>query len=667
MDDMLRKPNTRSMDVTPSAPPLPGNIPAAKLSSMARTTIQVRSDEAATPVALTPPAPRPKPAAAAEPQDLQAPEATDDSGIMAESDEPERDVLEPETADEAPAQPKTPSTNPLKRFFGGYWHKKWLTIPLTILVIVGIIAAVPQSRYPLLALMMKRAYDVSVLDSTTHAPVSGVRVTLDGIHLTTDSTGKAAFTVPVGKGTVTVSKKYYQTAHKDIFVGISTSHNAISITLIATGRQVPIKVIDKISGKPVPNASVKAAGTEAITDASGGVSMVLPTTDPTEPVTVSADSYTTLAGMVQITSDAVPANTFAIVPAGRVYFLSNLSGKIDVVSTNLDGSDRKTVLAGTGSEDNANTVLLASRDWQYLALLSKRDGGNHAKLFLINTNNNQVTTIDSTGAELTPIGWGDHNFVYQAQVDGVQPWQPGLTLLKTYSADASKGATIDQTSAQGAAGNYIYQTIGFVNLVDDRVVYGLAWSAYYANTSLTISGQSNAILSVKADGTGKKDLRDITLPTGTTYTGLTAVVPKPETLYVQSSVQSQPSVYYSYQYANNSVTQSSTITDATYGQAQQSTATYLLSPTGKSTFWSQLRDGKNTLFTGDDAGNNGTQIASLSPYAPYGWYTDNYLLVQKGGSELYVMPAAGGTPLKISDYYKPQNSFYGYGGGYGGL
>jgi hypothetical protein len=95
--------------------------------------------------------------------------------------------------------------------------------------------------------------------------------------------------------------------------------------------------------------------------------------------------------------------------------------------------------------------------------------------------------------------------------------------------------------------------------------------------------------------------------------------------------------------------------------------TYLLSPSSNQTFWTDQRDGKNTLFVGDNDAKNQKTIASLSGYNIYGWFTDNYLLVSKSSSELYVMPVAGGTPLKITDYYKPAINYQGYGGGYGGL
>jgi hypothetical protein len=61
----------------------------------------------------------------------------------------------------------------------------------------------------------------------------------------------------------------------------------------------------------------------------------------------------------------------------------------------------------------------------------------------------------------------------------------------------------------------------------------------------------------------------------------------------------------------------------------------------------------------------------LSDYSPYGWFSDSYTLVSKNASELYIMPTSGPAksrqPLKITDYYKPAQTYVGYGYGYGGL
>ena len=98
--------------------------------------------------------------------------------------------------------------------------------------------------------------------------------------------------------------------------------------------------------------------------------------------------------------------------------------------------------------------------------------------------------------------------------------------------------------------------------------------------------------------------------------------------------------------------------------------TYLVSPSGNSTFWSESRDGKNSLFIGDSVGGNAKQIASASDYQTYGWYSEDYLLASKNGSELYILASDGvkkdSEALKITDYHKPVISYPGYGG-YGGI
>ncbi len=561
----------------------------------------------------------------------------------------------------APKAPKIPKTggNPLQRFFGAYWRKKLWTLPLTFLVIAGIVAGVPFTRYSLLAMFVKRAYAVTVTDSKTSTPVSGASVQLDSQTLTTDSAGKAKFVVPVGPHILTISKKYYQDAQKSVFVDLSTGHNVTSVQLNATGRQVPIKVTDKISDLPLPNVAVRVSGSDVTTGQDGTVTIVLPTGSPTLEASLSADGYTNLTANVQVTSDVVPANTFALVPAGRVYFLSNLSGKLDVVSTALDGSGRKTLLAGTGSEDANNTVLLASRDWLYLALLSKREGGAHAKLFLISTANNQVSTLDQDAADFTPIGWSNHYFVYKGSY-AVQNWQPNGTIIKSFNAESAKSINLAATTATGTSNaDAQYQNIWETTFIGSSLVYSSTWYRYPGYTD--VSGQQNSLISVKPDGSGSRTIKTID---AATYYFSNLVLAKPDQAYIGVYSTGGSNANYYKLDASGNLSQSNTITGDTLNKQYP---TFLESPSDKSTFWTELRDGKNTLFTGDYYSNNGTQIASLSSYSPYGWYTDSYLLVQKSGSELYIMPAAGGTPLKISDYYKPAASFYGYGGGYGGI
>ena len=600
-----------------------------------------------------------------EPGPAATPDPTESTDGPVHDEEAQLGDTEAVTAGKGQEPPKSP--NKFKRFFSAYWRKKKWTLPLTILVLIGIIFALPMTRYPILALGLKRTYTVAVVDSKTGTPVTGAHVTLGGDTATTDNAGDATFKAKVGKQAVTISKQYYQSTSTNVFVGVSTAKNSDSVHLAATGRQVPIKVVNKFTGKPVDNAEIKVLDTEAKTSADGTATIVLPTDAPTQMALVSSSGYNQLSSNVTVTSSSVSANTFALVPAGTVYFLSNLSGKLDVVSTNLDGSNRLTVLGGTGNEDPNNTSLLTSTDWKYLALESKRDNSQFGKLYLINTTSgNQLTTIDGGNQDgITLVGWSGHNFVYELTDNSLQNWQSGKTALKSYDADTGKTTTIDQTSADGSQSAYEYQALDFADLVNDKVVYGFAWGSL--NSGGINSSNQNMLISANTDGSNKTTLRSMSIAGNTSYTYLNAVVSKPGSLDILTDNGSNQDVYYSYNSGNNSVTQSNTISDTSFNQEQQARVTYLISPSGNSTFWAEQRDGKNTLFTGDYDGSNSNQIASLSEYTTYGWYTDNYLLVEKGGSELYIMPAAGGTAYKISDYYKPPINYYGYGGGYGGL
>jgi hypothetical protein len=589
--------------------------------------------------------------------DNEETETSAEPGENSASEKPESKLGDQEkvTGENAPKPP-----GKFKRFFVGYWRRKKWTLPLTFLAVVGLVFALPETRYPVLALKMKRPFDVVVFDSKTNSAVSGAKVTLDGETLTTNAAGAAVFDVKVGKGTLSISKQYYKSLSESVFVGaVHKTTNARTVRLVATGRQVPIAVVNRISGKPIANADVKVLDTEVKTGSDGKAIIVLPTTASTQTAAVTASGYNDLSAKVQVTSKVVAANTFALTPSGKVYFLSNLSGNIDVVSTNLDGTNRQTVLAGTGNEDPDNTVLLSTTDWKYLALLSQRTSGQDAALYLITAGSGQVSTINDSAADFTPIGWAGHDFIYESNPDHVQPWQAGSEVLKSFDADTGKTVTLDQSQLATVGSHTFYSQFSNIDIVGGQVVYIVQWYPGSNSTVDNFTNQNDSIRSVDVSGGGKQDLKTVAAKQ---EINATAIVYQPGVIDVAFYFLNGTTTFYQYQ--NGNVTQTNTLTDSIFASSRP---TYLESPSGNQTFWAEPRDGKNTLFVGDATGSNGTQIATLSNYTAYGWYTDNYLLVEQNGSELYIIPASGGKALKISDYYKPAQNFSGYGSGYGGL
>jgi len=571
-------------------------------------------------------------------------------------------------APEAAAKIDSPkSVSRIERFKTWYGGHKKLSIPATILILILILAALPASRYALAGTVMKKNLTVKVMDDTSATPVSGAQVSLGSISADTDATGEATLKqIGVGRHTVVVTKKYYKDKSLAVTVPILKQKTVPSIAVTATGRPVKVTVTDAINKSPLSGVQISAAGTTAKTDDSGSATLVLPAGETEQKAALNLKGYNDADTTIKVSADKVLNDQFSLTPAGKIYFLSKLSGKIDVVKTNLDGTDRQTVLAGTGNEDDRNTVLLASRDWKYLALLSRRAGSNPT-LYLINTADDSSAVIESGSADFTLTGWAGDTFIYTVTHGDVQLWQPGRQVIKSFNAATKKITVLDQTTASGTSGfDYLSQLVGDVYAYDDQVFYVMNWTASFGGSApADLINKQSTFNSVKPDGSAKKAIRSFALAAGTQALDITldtrVKAPDSIELHFSDGTKDNFYIYTGGQVKNDAVTTVDNFYTASY-------PTYLLSPSGGKTFWSEPRDGKNTLFVGDGEGQNGQQIASLSDYDTYGWYTDNYLLVSKNSSELYAMDKDGKqTPLKISDYHKPAQVFTGYGGGYGGL
>ncbi len=587
-------------------------------------------------------------------------------------DEPRDDIADSDSfeGDDTPAEEPAPAPEQVVVMRRGKmarmkdWmrvHKK-TSILIGLLLVIVILMALPRTRYPILGTFYKQQMTFAVTDTETHKPVSNATISVAGKTTQTDGQGHASIKAPVGNKTLTLTKKYYQTLNQKVFVPLKKPATT-NLQVKATGRQVPVTVTNKITGKAVENAVVKVLDADAKTDKEGHATLVLPADKATQPATITAGGYNDLSANVTVTTETVSENSFAITPSGTVYFLSNLSGKIDVVKTNLDGTNRKTVLAGTGKEDKQSTVLLASRDWKYLALQANREGA--AKLYLIDTSNDALSTIDEgASADFTPKGWSNDTFIYTVTRQTVPVWQAGQQSLKSYNAATHKLNQLDQTAASGASdADSLREAYGDVYIFPkSEIVFTKDMAAGFAHPG-GLTGQQVALQSIHDDGSAKKTIKAFPVPASsyTQYARIPTVPDEPGSIYLQDPFVATTF----YDYGDGQIKVDASLNLQKFYEAYN---TYLLSPNGMQTFWSEARDGKNSLFVGDSEGSNGKQIASLSDYAAFGWYGENYLLATKNGSELYILPASGsGQPLKVSDYYRSGQNIRGYGGGYGGF
>ena len=557
-----------------------------------------------------------------------------------------------ESSDEA-----QPTSKPAKR--GKHSKKKVvLLISGAVVAVLGILFAIPLTRYAILGTFIARDVTFSVVDSKTNKPVSGVHVAIAGKSATSDAQGKATVkAVPVGSKSVTATKKYHQNLSTTVLVPVFDRKDANQLNIVATGRQVPVTILNKLSGKPVERAVVTVDGSSSTTDTKGEVTLGLPAYKPTQQASIKLDGYHATDVTVQVTEQRDERNTFTLVPSGTLYFLSKRTGKINVMKSNIDGSNAQIVVAGTGKEDDRETVMLASRDWKYLALKARRDS-ERPKLYLIDTASGKLSVIDEGDVDFTPIGWHDHNFIYKLHRTKYNAWQSKQFALKSFNAHSSSLSVLDETDAVGSdANNYGYESLHYAYILDNQIVYTKDWNA---SASSVISGKNITINSIKPDGSSKKVVKSFATGQGNYVNDVKSY--KPQELYF-SIQQNYKDTFWEYE--DSTLTEQK---DFKRDDFYKFYPTYLLSPSGKNTFWYDQRDGKNTLFVGDADGNNGKEIVSLSEFTPYGWLGEDYLLVSKNGSELYVISRANpAAPLKITDYHKPQVNFAGYGYGYGGF
>jgi hypothetical protein len=532
-----------------------------------------------------------------------------------------------------------------------FLKKKKVWIPLVVLILVFF--GLPLTRYMLLGLFIKEPYTVAVTDSKTAVAVSGVQVTIGGVSGETDNAGKVTLSAPVGSRALTASKANFTSKSSTVFVGFTGSRKT-SLALVATGRQVPVKVVNAITGKPVANAKITVGEASSQTSSQGTATIVLKGVTGSKTASITTDGYNDQSVTIDVGTDL---QTFKISPVGKVYFLSNKSGHIDVMKSDLDGSNRETVLAGTGNEDTDSTSLLASRDWQYLVLKAKRDNGQ-AGLYLIDTSSDKATQFESGSNSISLIGWYGHTVLYDVVKTSTAAWQPGREAIKSYNAETAQLNQLDQNQAEGTSSSYGTEAFSDPHIVDNAIVYTVQWSA---SGGYDITAKNASVRGMQPNGSAKKDYQTFLQSSITT---IQSVVDAPGDIYyaVTASADNKPTYY---EYQNAGVTANTNLDATAFSKGYP---TYLFSPSGTQTAWEEAA-GASHLFVGDNSGKRQKQVGNMSGYTPYAWYGETYLIATRGTGALYIFSPtdkdSASNPLRLTDYFKPSQSYAGYGYGYG--
>lgn len=504
-------------------------------------------------------------------------------------------------------------------FFARWWHNKWARW-ITIVVLLGALTAaavIPKSRYAVLnTLGVRSSASVVVLDNTTQLPLKNVTVTIGNQTQLTNSDGVARFNdLELGKYLLTIKRIAFASQERQVTVGWG-SNPLGSYKIKATGTQYAILVSDYVSGESIEGAEANSDEATAQSDKNGRVILTVEDTDITRlSVTVSASSYR--SETVELDAASATAANVVLVPSQKDVFVSKQSGKYDVYTADLDGHNRKLLLAGTGNESSAIS-LVVSPDGKRAALVSTRDNIRDGDGFLLQA----LTIIDiEEGTSVTVdhaeqvqlVDWLGNRLIYRSTLAGASAADPQRNRLISYNYDSNARlqlATANQFNAIVSIAGYVYYTV-----------------------SGTDPHASLGLFKIKTDGSDRKRLSEDEIWTAlrTSYDTLSLQTPDGWSVYNLKNGQ----------FSKTAVPASI----ATYSFAD--------SPKGIYSIWADQRDGSSVLLLHDITKNTDKIITAQNGLTyPFRWINDKAIIYRvANNNEIadYVVSIHGKPAHKVTD------------------
>ena len=520
--------------------------------------------------------------------------------------------------------------HPIRSFFASWWENpiaRWATI---FLLVGGIIAAaaVPPSRYFILNMAgVRSSASVVVIDESTGQPLQNVQVQLGAVSTKTNEDGLARLAdVKLGSQQLNITRVAFAPLSQKVTIGWG-SNPLGEQELKATGVQYVFNVTDFLSGKPVTTAT--ASRGEATAQANEKGVIVLTLEDPegdTVTVNLNADGYR--SEELTIPATTTDPQSVKMVPSQPLVYVSKQQGKFDVYKVDVDGKNKKIVLAGTGLE-RPSMSLLTNAEGSYSAFVSSREKRYDSENYLLDTlslidlKTGAVKTIDQA-QNIQLIAWKGDTLVYRAAYAAPSAATNDRQRLIAY--DVAKSARTPL-----ANGNYF---VG-IYAVGDYVYYGVTTPG---------AGEGGVFARTKFDGSDKKSLES-----GAIWT---VNQTKPNELFV-----SIEDTWYRYDTSTNALSKQPAPQD-TYLAPQ-----YFMAPGKAYGAMIDQRDGQGVLVYANDDKPGKTLANARGLFGPVTWLNDTTLSYYvDNGSEtaLYVVNTEGGEPVRVSSVTLVSGASAGY-------
>lgn len=531
----------------------------------------------------------------------------------------ESDQLLAQASADPPAQIANPKTfrQKLVDFFKAWWGNKkarWLTIA-SLAAIILVFIVVPWTRYFALNTVGVRASSsVIIVDDITNLPLKNVQFSIDNQSTKTDVKGVAKLSgIKLGKHQVKIERLAFAPITKATVIGWG-SNPLGTVRLTATGLRYTVLLKDFVSGKPISGAEINSQELSALTDKNGKAILTVEDVNATKlDITLSASGYRT--EKLVLDAHSKKAVSAILVPSQKTVFVSKASGKYDVYSMDIDGKNKKLLLAGTGRE-NGNINLVSSPDGAYAALISTRDDVRDSYGYLLQTlviikiQDGHFSVVDHA-QQIQLIDWLEGRLVYRSTIAAASAANNLRNKLIAYNLD--KNSKLQLTSANQ------------FNLV----LTAKNW-IYYAASS-TDPQAKMGLFKVKVDGTGRKQFSEQEIWTGIRQD------------YQDFNIQT-PIGWFTFNIISEKVAKTAAPTSLT---------SYQFSENGNLAAWTDIRDNKGTLLVYDGASDKNRVIVSQDGLtSPTRWLNSKtiiYRVASRTEVADYVISIDGGKAHKIID------------------
>ena len=508
---------------------------------------------------------------------------------------------------------------PRRNFFMRWWRSKkarWATV-LLILAAIGVLAGLPTPRYWILNTAGVRVTaSLTVADSLTGQPLKNVQVRIGDSTAKTDALGKARVVqLKLGPQHIALQRSGFAPFADDITLGWG-SNPLGNHPLKAVGMQYKLTIRDALTNVPIQGAEASNGEAVALSDKDGNAVLTL-TGSTSDDVTlvVSKDGFR--SAKIVVAAQTSTTTDVRLLTARRAVFVTHDSGKYDVYSSDVDGQNRKLVLAGTGAE-NANLALVVSPSGDHAALLSTRDNHRDAGGFLLTT--------------LTLIDLQDNSTVTLAHAEQLQlvDWIGTRLIFEQVGADSSSAANRYAVIGYDYANTSRVQLAAAKHLNTVLSAHGAIYYAVAADSSdATVQG---GLYRINPDASNKQTVLD--KEAWTTY----------RVNYGTLDVQTADGWY------GVNLSNSSSATVA--APAAYVSRSYADNTDGSRSLWVDTANGALVVYGAKDAKDTIAHTQGGMAY-PVRWLTSDIALYRVvTGSETadYVISTLGnGQPVKVAD------------------